>query len=61
MRHLRILTATLVSGALASALVACGSDTERPSIVVTTNILGDVVSQLVGDSADVQVLMKPQR
>ena len=59
MNRLRILTATLVSGLLASVLVACGSDGERPSIVVTTNILGDVVSRLVGDSADVQVLMKP--
>lgn len=59
MGRLRTLTATLVSGVLAGVLVACGGDTERPSVVVTTNILGDVVSRLVGDSADVRVLMKP--
>lgn len=59
MNRLRTLTAALVSGVLASVLVACGSDSGRPSIVVTTNILGDVVSRLVGDAADVRVLMKP--
>ncbi|WP_291478267.1 zinc ABC transporter substrate-binding protein AztC [Corynebacterium sp.] len=59
MGRLRTLTATLVSGVLAGVLVACGGDTERPSVVVTTNILGNVVSRLVGDSADVRVLMKP--
>ena len=30
---------------------------ERPQIVVTTNILGDVVSAAVGDQADVEVIM----
>lgn len=59
MNRLRTLTAALVSGVLASVLVACGSDSGRSSIVVTTNILGDVVSRLVGDAADVRVLMKP--
>jgi zinc/manganese transport system substrate-binding protein len=32
---------------------------ERPLVVVTTNILGDVVSNVVGDQAEVMVLMKP--
>ncbi|WP_431727073.1 zinc ABC transporter substrate-binding protein AztC [Verrucosispora sp. TAA-831] len=32
---------------------------ERTRIVVTTNILGDVVSEIVGDHARVTVLMKP--
>ncbi|RNE48232.1 metal ABC transporter substrate-binding protein [Corynebacterium alimapuense] len=59
MRKLQVVVAALVSGVLASTLVACDSASERPSIVVTTNILGDVVTQLVGESADVQVLMKP--
>ncbi len=51
--------------ALAGAAAACGSDAadggggggERPTIVVTTNILGDVVSAAVGDLADVEVIM----
>jgi zinc/manganese transport system substrate-binding protein len=45
-------------------LVACGDDDgaaadDRPSIVVTTNILGDVVSSLLGDAAEVTVVMPP--
>ncbi|WP_196832102.1 zinc ABC transporter substrate-binding protein AztC [Mycetocola sp. CAN_C7] len=32
---------------------------DRPLIVVTTNILGDVVSNVVGDEAEVLTLMKP--
>ncbi|MGB3486056.1 MAG: metal ABC transporter substrate-binding protein [Mycobacterium sp.] len=46
---------------LVLVLVGCGTDTRRDGgehIVVTTNILGDVVSNLVGESADVTVLMK---
>jgi zinc/manganese transport system substrate-binding protein len=52
--------------ALAIALVAgcsgSGSGSEEqgsPRIVVTTTILGDLVSQVVGDDADVEVLMPP--
>ena len=45
------------------ALSGCGDDGApsgaRPSIVVSTSILGDVVSNLVGDEADVEVLMAP--
>ena len=59
------MTARLVSTALAAALLlgalegcsAAGSD--RPLIVVTTNVLGDVVEQLVGDEAEVLTLMPP--
>lgn len=46
-----------------AALAACGDDAtsgpgaDGPSIVVTTSILGDVVENLVGDQADVEVLM----
>lgn len=52
--------------ALAAALfAACGggadstgsSEGGAPSIVVTTNILGDVVSSIVGDSAEISVVM----
>jgi len=47
---------------LAVALIAVGcstqpTPTEKPSIVVTTSILGDVVSNVVGDRATVEVLM----
>lgn len=53
-----------VAALLAVATVAaCGDDAtsgsgaDGPSIVVTTSILGDVVENLVGDQADVEVLM----
>lgn len=35
------------------------ADSGRSEIVVTTNILGDVVRNVVGDAAEVRVLMKP--
>jgi zinc/manganese transport system substrate-binding protein len=42
-------------------LAACGSDggadEDRPLVVATTSIWGDVVSQIVGDDADVEVLI----
>ncbi|MFK4789982.1 zinc ABC transporter substrate-binding protein AztC [Microbacterium sp. ZW T5_56] len=43
------------------ALTGCSSEAreDRPRIVVTTNILGDVVRNLVQDEAEVAVLMKP--
>ena len=59
----------LVKGVAVAAIVAlaaaCGEDGGaggtggRPSIVVTTSILGDVVSNLVGDDADVEVIIPP--
>ncbi len=54
----------LVSLALIALLTACtgggGEDqTGDHHIVVTTNILGDVVRNVVGDTAEVTVLMKP--
>ena len=60
-----VLTPRTVAGGLALALglAACGDDGtaagggDRPSVVVTTSILGDVVENLVGDAADVEVLM----
>ena len=44
------------------AVVACGGDAEsggtgRPSVVVSTPILGALVTEIVGDSAEVTVLM----
>jgi zinc/manganese transport system substrate-binding protein len=51
---------------LALTLAACGDDDgaagasgDRPHVVVTTNVLGDVVSNLVGDEAAVDVIMPP--
>jgi zinc/manganese transport system substrate-binding protein len=44
------------------ALTGCGTPDnggDRSTVVVTTNILGDVVSQVVPDTADVVVLMRP--
>ena len=52
-----------IVGALASvAVVACGggessTSADRPIVVVTYSILGAVVSDVVGDAADVVVLM----
>ena len=49
--------------ALITVIVGCAGTGGTPSadhqIVVTTNILGDVVRNVVGDAADVRVLMKP--
>jgi zinc/manganese transport system substrate-binding protein len=50
---------------LALAATACGGDDDtaagagsgRPHLVVTTSVLGDVVENLVGDLADIEVMM----
>nr|WP_315267185.1 zinc ABC transporter substrate-binding protein AztC [Microbacterium lemovicicum] len=51
-----IVTAAVVSAALAGCAPAADN---RPLVVVSTNVLGDVVHQLVGDQAEVMTLMKP--
>ncbi len=52
--------------AMALVLAACGTDdgeteaatnSDLPTVVVTTNILGDVVGELVGDQAEVITIM----
>lgn len=57
-RAVALLVAAVGAVPLAAA---CGSDEGaadgRPTIVVTTTVLGAVVSELVGDAAEVQVLM----
>jgi zinc/manganese transport system substrate-binding protein len=59
----RLLLPVLVALLLGpAALAGCGSDDAaaddgRPTVVVTTSILGDVVEQLVGDAAHVEVIM----
>jgi zinc/manganese transport system substrate-binding protein len=49
--------------ALITLIAGCagndGNQAADHQIVVTTNILGDVVRNIVGDTADVRVLMKP--
>lgn len=54
---------TVLSISLACALTAgvgaCTTDSgQGPTVVVTTNILGDVVREVVGDEAEVTVLMR---
>ncbi len=57
-----------VAAALVLVLAGCGSDdaetetgssdgADQPTIVVSTNILGDVVGELVGDQAEVVTIM----
>src|SRR5688572_12512837 len=54
----------LVAVLVATELAACGADDGAPAdatprIVATTSILGDAVEQLVGDAAEVEVVMPP--
>lgn len=58
----RLAAAALVATALAASAcggAASGQRDGRPHIVVTTSILGDVVGNLVGDDARVDVVMPP--
>ncbi|MFJ8927952.1 zinc ABC transporter substrate-binding protein AztC [Streptomyces sp. NPDC102340] len=57
--RLRSLLLGLLTLAAAATATACTTEGERPRIVVTTNILGDVTRQIAGDQAEVTVLMKP--
>jgi len=57
---LRSGAALVTALAVATTLFGCApSASDRPLIVVTTNILGDVVEQIVGDEAEVLTLMRP--
>jgi zinc/manganese transport system substrate-binding protein len=56
-RRIAAFTAAVV---VAGALSACAPAAEdRPLVVVSTNILGDVATELVGGQAEVVTLMKP--
>ncbi|MEU8728095.1 zinc ABC transporter substrate-binding protein AztC [Streptomyces tendae] len=58
--RLRALLLTLVAFFVVATATGCaGGGDERPTVVVTTNILGDITREIVGDEADVSVLMKP--
>jgi zinc/manganese transport system substrate-binding protein len=58
-RRPRTLLLVLLTLASAGAGTGCASGDDRPRVVVTTNILGDITQEIVGDEADVTVLMKP--
>ena len=57
------LAPVAVAALLATSAAACGSgssaSTDKPRVIATTTILGDLVSQVAGDSVDVEVLMPP--
>ena len=61
MRTVLVRAVALVAAVALAA--ACGDDADsggtdgRPRVVVTTSILGDIVSVLVGDDADVEVII----
>ena len=56
----RFSSAVAIAAAIGLCLSGCSADgDDRPVVIVSTNILGDVVQQLVGDEADVVTLMKP--
>jgi len=58
---MRRLAAAVAAALVAPALAACAgaSGDDRPQVVVTTNILGDVVGEVVGEEAEVTTLMQP--
>ncbi|MFF8846219.1 zinc ABC transporter substrate-binding protein AztC [Streptomyces sp. NPDC015127] len=58
-RRLRTVLPALLILVTAGTATACTSGDDRPQVVVTTNILGDITQEIVGDEADVTVLMKP--
>ncbi|MFB2580967.1 zinc ABC transporter substrate-binding protein AztC [Herbiconiux sp. P15] len=56
----RFAIASALALASIALLAGCAPQADdRPLIVVSTNILGDVVGELVGDEAEVLTLMKP--
>lgn len=59
-RRFRVWAALALAAGLMTTTAGCSSaGSDRPVVAVTTNILGDVVSEVVGDAADVMVLMPP--
>lgn len=61
MRPLRASSLLIATTVVLAGLAGCTGTaaSNRPQIVVTTNILGDVVENLTGDAAQVTILMKP--
>lgn len=57
---LRAATASALAGAVLLGTASCSSQEDGgEGIVVTTNILGDLTREVVGEEAEVTVLMKP--
>lgn len=56
MRMRTVLTTVVLVAVFASACSSAAVD-DRPTVVATTTILGDVVREIVGEELDVQVLM----
>ncbi|MEU1484008.1 zinc ABC transporter substrate-binding protein AztC [Streptomyces sp. NPDC005752] len=54
----RLLLACLAGVLLLGVAGCAGGEQSRPSVVVTTNILGDITRNIVGDEAEVTVLMQ---
>ncbi|MFS8197657.1 zinc ABC transporter substrate-binding protein AztC [Streptomyces sp. CWNU-52B] len=57
--RIRSLLIGLLTLVAVAGVGACAGGGEQPRIVVTTNILGDITREVVGDEAEVTVLMKP--
>ncbi|MGR0162136.1 zinc ABC transporter substrate-binding protein AztC [Paenarthrobacter nitroguajacolicus] len=58
MKPAAIVTLAALAGLFLSSCSQAGTP-EKPQVVVTTNILGDVTKEVLGDQADVTVLMQP--
>ncbi|WP_156761667.1 zinc ABC transporter substrate-binding protein AztC [Microbacterium karelineae] len=57
-RHVRALAATGIAALTLAGCAPATGGSDAPQIIVTTNILGDVATELVGDTAEVTTLMK---
>ncbi|MFK0040508.1 zinc ABC transporter substrate-binding protein AztC [Paenarthrobacter sp. NPDC090517] len=58
MRRAALLAVTAVVGLVLSGCSQPGTP-EKPQVVVTTNILGDITKEVLGDQAEVTTLMQP--
>ncbi|NWL34145.1 zinc ABC transporter substrate-binding protein AztC [Paenarthrobacter nitroguajacolicus] len=58
MRRAALLALTAVAGLVLSGCSHPGTP-EKPQVVVTTNILGDITKEVLGDQAEVTTLMQP--
>src|SRR5688572_20930557 len=60
---MRVILSSMVLAVAAFGAASCADDEgaadDAPQVVVTTTILGDVVERVVGDEADVTVVMPP--
>ena len=62
MKTMKTRPIPILLAALALVLATCGSDgatDDRPTVVATTTIVADLVQNVVGDAAQVEVIMGP--